>query len=757
MHRATDFPLDGTALEALLTWAEGRSDRSVRARIVRDAAEGVTVSDSARTLGVSRPTVTAWRRRYAAHGLAGLEHQPRSGRPPRIDEADVVANTLAGPPAPHQNWSARSLADHLGLSHTALSRVWHRWRTTPGDLDGPILFPTTPALGCHRPELLAVWTSASGAAAVVLTESDRAGQRHTTPARAEERQTRHASLTVGLRQALRHAAGDGSEEGAGGGRARDAGRPDKAARPDGCSGFDEALRALAEAHPGRDLHIVTWGGDDPDPGRGPGAGTSTGTGTGLGGEQVVRHRPHPAMGWAATVCVIAQLELLHHPHKARRVLDSLTESTRRYAATDSPGPYLWQRPGDGNPPATSSRVAHRAFDQLALGSFNEKLVIESIRVAGALSRVEIAEQTGLTPQAVSRITRNLLTAGFLTEDARRSAGKGKPRVPLRLRPDAACAIGIHVDPEMITQVVVDLCGGVRDRRQLPLTGRRDPAWCIAQMARMAAEAAEAVRPVSGTLLGVGVAAPGPIDVNAGVILDPPLFEGWKEVPLRAELSRELGVPVLLEKDATAAAVGERWLGAAERSGDFVYLYLGAGAGSGAFLNGDIFRGSTGNAGEFGELCALTLGRLTPEGGPQMIPECAPISAVIEKAALAGLVVEGGSAHEAICAAAAAGDERAVNAVREVARVVARGAVGMTDLYDTDLLIVGGPAVPPEIADLYLSEISAAVNRFPVARRVRDVRVAYSTLNDAAAAVGAASTVFHTTFAPRLRTHARFGG
>jgi predicted NBD/HSP70 family sugar kinase len=222
------------------------------------------------------------------------------------------------------------------------------------------------------------------------------------------------------------------------------------------------------------------------------------------------------------------------------------------------------------------------------------------------------------------------------------------------------------------------------------------------------------------------------------------------------LSRALGIPVLLEKDATAAAMGERWLGAAERSGDFVYLYLGAGAGSGAFLNGDIFRGSSGNAGEFGELCAFALGRLTPEGGPQMIPECAPMSAVVDRAAAAGLVVEGDSAHEAVCAAAAAGDVRAISAIREVARVVARGAVGMTDLYDTDLLIVGGPAVLPEVAELYVSEISAAVNRFPVARRVREVRVTRSTLNDAAAAVGAASSVFHSAFAPRLRTGARVG-
>jgi predicted NBD/HSP70 family sugar kinase len=362
--------------------------------------------------------------------------------------------------------------------------------------------------------------------------------------------------------------------------------------------------------------------------------------------------------------------------------------------------------------------------------------------------VEIAERTGLTPQAVSRITRNLLTTGFLTEDERRRAGKGKPRVPLRLRPDAACAIGLHVDPEVITQVLVDLCGTIRDRRQLVLSRPSDPEWCVTHVAEMVRTARENAGALASNLLGVGVAAPGPLDTNAGMLLDPPLLEGWGEVPLRAWLGRALGLPVLLEKDATAATVGERWLGAAESSGDFVYLYLGAGAGSGAFLNGDVFRGSSGNAGEFGELTAYATGRLTPDGGPVMVPECAPISAVVARAAAAGMVLPDTAAHTVVCAAAADGDPRAMEAIRQVARVVARGAVGMTDLYDIDHLVVGGPAVPPEAAELYLTEISTAVNSFPMARRVRRVRVTYSTLRDAAAAVGAAAGVFHMAFAPQ---------
>ncbi|WP_181789987.1 ROK family transcriptional regulator, partial [Streptomyces phytophilus] len=453
-------------------------------------------------------------------------------------------------------------------------------------------------------------------------------------------------------------------------------------------------------------------------------------------------------------CLIGQLELQYQPQPARVALDSLADTARAHAKTAAGRPFRWLRQ-ERELTAPRRPPLHRAFDQLALGSFNEKLVIEAIRVAGSLSRVAIAERTGLTPQAVSRITRNLLTTGFLSADRprSRSEGLGKPRIPLRLRPDAACAIGIHVDPELISLELVDLCGDVRDRRSLPVTPGSGPESYLEWITATTAEAIAAAGPLGTNLLGVGVAAPGPLDIHEGVLLNPPLWAAWGEFPLRAELQRRLNVPVLLEKDATAAAIGERWLGTVESSTDFVYLYLGAGAGSGAFLNGDVFRGMSGNAGEFGELTAYAIDHVTPQGGPRMVPECAPMSAVVERARAAGLAgPDGALPYGAVCSAAAGGDARATGAIRDVARVVARGAVAMTDLYDMDLMIVGGPAVPPEVAELYLSEISDAVNRFPMASRVRPVRVTYSTLSASAAAVGAAAGVFHMTFAPRLRTH-----
>ena len=176
MHKPDGLSLTDQDLAGLSAWAQGRSDRTVRLRIVQDAAAGLSVSESARGLGISRPTVTAWRQRYAADGLAGLEHRPRTGRPARIDEADVIAATLAGPPPPQRIWSARALADHLGLSHTALGKVWQRWQVRPGAIEAPLMLPINPPLACYRPELLAAGRSAQGTAFVVIAEAVPSGQ-----------------------------------------------------------------------------------------------------------------------------------------------------------------------------------------------------------------------------------------------------------------------------------------------------------------------------------------------------------------------------------------------------------------------------------------------------------------------------------------------------------------------------------------------------------------------------------------------------
>ncbi|MFI5732865.1 ROK family transcriptional regulator [Kribbella sp. NPDC051587] len=394
-------------------------------------------------------------------------------------------------------------------------------------------------------------------------------------------------------------------------------------------------------------------------------------------------------------------------------------------------------------------------NQYDLGSFNEAVIIETIRLAGIISRTEISRRTGLTQQSVSRILRILLQQGLLVEEAQERAERlGKPRTPVRLRSNAAHAVGIHLDPELLTVAVVDLDGTIVRRETVDLADDL-PTDKLIDLTAATVTAALSISQVDPkSMLGVGVAVPGPIDAD-GSLLALPLQPAWRGLKIRHLLQEKLNHPVLVEKDGTAAAIGERWIGRSARARDFAYLYLGTGVGSGLILNGSIYRGGTANAGEFGQVAALRMGEWDVENGPQMVPECNPTASLPVIAASYGYVetdldaTDEAKRYKAVCRAAAAGDEAALRAATRVGQVIGQGAVGLVDLLDIDLVVVGGPAYAPEISAILLTEIGRAVNLHPVAREIRPVVVEESMLQADAAAVGAASTIFHDAFTPRV--------
>jgi len=103
------------------------------------------------------------------------------------------------------------------------------------------------------------------------------------------------------------------------------------------------------------------------------------------------------------------------------------------------------------------------------------------------------------------------------------------------------------------------------------------------------------------LLGIGMAMPGPFDVEGMTSVGPTALPGWQDFPVAEELQRLTGIPVTVENDATAAAIGERLYGVARNLGSFVYLFIGTGLGAGLFLDGHLYKGSRHNAGEIGHM------------------------------------------------------------------------------------------------------------------------------------------------------------
>ncbi|WP_433893235.1 ROK family protein [Streptomyces sp. CA-111067] len=712
--------LDPEARAVLQAWADGDGPLAVRAQVVLLAADGIRDAEIARRLGVSRQTAGTWRHRWQSAGLPGLEQRPRTGRPATVDEAEVVFRALL---APGGSGAGRAIARELGLSHATVADIRRRWRLTSDDGPGPVV-PTVPPL--PGADIWVMGLYADGRRAVLL-----AGTRPVAAAPAPAAAVIGDDVLADL------------------GRALDAVRPaDGPVRSgaDSRTGYLDYLAAAAGRHPDIALHAITlW---DSDPGD-------------SGGAPVSRHLPPAKSSWRSFLRAMIALDSTSHPESTRRVYLDLISALEAHTA----GPVRWlretvaghlrsPRPGaDAPPPHPSSS----GVNQIDLGSFNECVVIESVRLSGTITRGEIAHRTGLTQQSVSRIARSLLDRGILEEDAQRRATSGKPRTPVRLCGTAAHALGLHIDPEVLTAVVIDLDGAIVCTCTRPMSADIDPSEFVAQVVALGRDALEKARGAvrEDGFLGIGVAVPGPVDIASGTVLGPPLMSAWNDLPLLYLLKDHFPCPVIIEKDSLAAAAGERWIGRDRRARDFAYLYLGTGVGSGLYLNGDLYRGVSANAGEFGQLCAIALGRVDSDGRPEQLPECNPPVSVPDFAARRGLPAAGGgygstAAYRAVGRAAAAGDPAATAALREVAGAIGRGALGLVDLLDIDLIVLGGPFFTDDVAGFYLDEIGRVVNDYPTARRLRRVEVERSVLSAEAAAVGAASTIFHATFTPRLR-------
>ncbi|MBY8887942.1 ROK family transcriptional regulator [Streptomyces sp. PTM05] len=326
----------------------------------------------------------------------------------------------------------------------------------------------------------------------------------------------------------------------------------------------------------------------------------------------------------------------------------------------------------------------------ALRDHNAALVLDLLRVAtvadggAGISRQELATRTGLTPQAVSKIVARLAGQGLVAEAGRGASTGGKPRTLLRLVRQARYAVGLHLDRDELTVVLVDLAGEAVTERVTPFDLGAGPGAVLEAVAERVREVTSDVPGAERVLLGAGAAAPGPLDHAAGVLGRVTGFPGWDGFALADALAGRLGLPVTLDKDTNAAAL--RVPADGPRPASFAYLHVGSGLGAGLVLDGALYRGPRTGAGEFGHQT------LEPDG-----PRCA--------CGRRGCL-------EALCLAALADGDTA-----RAARLLAVGAANLAALLDIDRVVLGGRAVTPAFRD----EVAAALAREAAPGTVRVAR------------------------------------
>ncbi|WIE64568.1 ROK family protein [Curtobacterium sp. MCLR17_036] len=401
----------------------------------------------------------------------------------------------------------------------------------------------------------------------------------------------------------------------------------------------------------------------------------------------------------------------------------------------------------------------------SIGGFNRTVVLDAVRRSpDGLSRVELASRTGLSAQTVSNVTRFLIEAGMIVESGTVVSGRGKPRTILRLEPGSRYAVGVHVDPAVVTYVLLDLAGAVVASTTTSTPTADDPSEVVRTIASavrgLVAEAGVDVDAV----LGIGIASPGPIDVDAGIVVDPPFLPRWRDVPLREALAEATGHPVLLEKDVTAAAVGEMFLAGESAARNFAFVYFGTGFGVGLVLDHEPVRGVGSNAGDAGHIM-VDQGALA--GTPDSAGTRGEVGAAVAPDRLVRIARErgvrftGGTADDTAPVAADAvnaawdelaaaiddGDAAAVTLAAQTGAVMGQAVVLIVNLLDVDRVVFGGPFWS-RIASAALPAARAAIVDSPLLVPKHPVAVVESDRGADVAAVGAACLVLDAALSPR---------
>jgi len=235
------------------------------------------------------------------------------------------------------------------------------------------------------------------------------------------------------------------------------------------------------------------------------------------------------------------------------------------------------------------------------------------------------------------------------------------------------------------------------------------------------------------LAGVGIGSPGIIVMETGMIMEMPNLPGFEGFPLRDRVNRALGAPVILENDANAAALGEKWVGAGKDVDDLILLTLGTGIGGGIIHRGEIMHGAVGMAGELGHI------RVVPNGNPCACGNCgclekhASATAVVTLARLMSLGSD--LSAEEVCRLAAAGNPRAREVWRVAGQALGAALVSLINIFNPPLVLLSGGMLGAW--DFFAPAMLEEVRQYRYVWRNSPARIEKAMLGNEAGLYGAA--------------------
>jgi glucokinase-like ROK family protein len=379
--------------------------------------------------------------------------------------------------------------------------------------------------------------------------------------------------------------------------------------------------------------------------------------------------------------------------------------------------------------------------QAFVRDLNKSVILNLLRLRSPLSRADMSKITGLTKATVSALVQRLIEEHLVVETGFGESRPGRPALLLDLNASGGFAIGADLGVDYLLVVALDLKGRSIWQRRAIKSERSDPREDVAALAQMIEEAIAAVQPTPLGPLGIGVGVHGLVERSRGHLMFAPNL-GWRDVPVADLLATRLSVPILVDNEANAGALAETWVGVAREARGVVYLSIGIGLGAGIVIDGELYRGALGTAGEVGHTTVDPAGPLCNCGNRG----CLEVF-VSERALVSDLQPLRTSpatvAADEVFSAAAEGDPAAIAALRRVGEYLGIGVANVVNTLNPEVVVIGGPMARG--GDYVLEPVRRIAEERALSHPHRAARIVLSHLGESACAVGCGVMVLRELF------------
>lgn len=402
-------------------------------------------------------------------------------------------------------------------------------------------------------------------------------------------------------------------------------------------------------------------------------------------------------------------------------------------------------------------AGNTSADVSMMREFNRSLVLNLIRQSGRISRADIAKRTHLSRSTVSSIISDLIAANLVREVGAGHSHGGRRPILLEFNSRAGYVLGVDLGATHLLVLLADLEARPVVRLEEPFCMEIGPQVGLERIAQLVEQALEQAGLSMERVFGVGLGIPGPLDFATGKPIFPPIMPGWHDTPIRERLRDRLGKPVHLDNDANLGAIGEYWWGAGRGARNVAFIKVGTGIGCGLILEGRIYRGEIGSAGEIGHTVINEDGVRCRCGSSGCLETMAAGPAILQAAREAGLAVARRPSFTILdlIAAAREGDEGARQLFVRAGRHIGTALTSLVNLLNPGIIVVGGGVA--RAGPLLLEPLRETVQSRALPVAGRGTRIVESQLGANAIAIGAVTTVLQDFFSgPNMAVTAQPG-